>query len=171
MLEPAFYHSRKLNSCLRAASKLEEYQYFFINDYDVYEYMFPNNDFESLHLASLDPDGRVIGYFACIFDRGCKKAYDLKALNFGCGPTLSFSKDLRKFFEGLFFEYGMNKIEWDVVVGNPAEAIYDRVVQKYGGKEVGVKHATCADKQGRLYDQKFYEVMKSEYVKRMPLTW
>lgn len=165
MLDIAFYHTRKLNSLIRKASMMDKYKYYFCNDFDSYEYCFPNNNIESLHMVSLDHKGDVIGYLACTFDRACKKAYDIKAVNFTPNVSLTFSKDIYNFVKSLFFEYGMNKLEWDTVIGNPAEVMYDRIVTRCGGSVVGVKHETFADRKGTLHHQKFYELMRSEYIK------
>ena len=46
------------------------------------------------------------------------------------------------------------------VVGNPAERLYDKVIEKYHGRVVGVKKQEALLQDGQFYDLKLYEIVK-----------
>jgi hypothetical protein len=52
-----------------------------------------------------------------------------------------------------------------VVVGNPAERLYDRVINKYGGRIVGIKEKSTKLIDGLYYDVKLYEIFKEDFDK------
>ena len=66
-------------------------------------------------------------------------------------------------------DYGLNKIEWSVAIGNPIESMYDRVAKRYGGNSFGIAHQACALNDGTLGDMKYYELMRCEYMRHRKL--
>ena len=59
----------------------------------------------------------------------------------------------------------MRKLEFTVVVGNPIEKTYDKLIKKYGGNIVGVKHKNCKLIDNKYYDEKIYEIFREDYIK------
>jgi hypothetical protein len=51
------------------------------------------------------------------------------------------------------------------VIGNPIEKSYDKLIHKYGGRVVGTykQHTKLID--NKLYDEKFYEIFRDDYIK------
>ena len=49
-----------------------------------------------------------------------------------------------------------------MVIGNPVESQYDRMVKKYNGRIVGIKRNEVMI-NGNLYDLKLYEILKEEF--------
>lgn len=50
-----------------------------------------------------------------------------------------------------------------VVVGNPIEKSYDKMIKKYGGRIVGTYKEDVKLIDGEYYDKKLYEILASEY--------
>jgi hypothetical protein len=76
-----------------------------------------------------------------------------------------FALDLMRFFDLLFLERNFNKINFEVVIGNPIEKMYDKFIHEYEGKIVGVKEKDTVLRDGRYYDVKIYEIMRESYCK------
>lgn len=115
-------------------------------------------------MVSVDKEDNIHGYVCAYIERECNKVCGLAAINF-YDLNFTFSKDFYIFLTDLFNKYKFNKIEWCVVIGNPAEKMYDRIVKKYGGNIVGVKHQSTILHDGILYDEKFYELFREDYLK------
>lgn len=164
MLKFAIEYRSELSKRWIAAIRMPRNRYLTACGFNGFNFEIKEDDFYELQMVSVNIDFCVIGYFSCSFDRTCKKASDIIAINFSRKNNIEFARDMRDFLDGLFTVYGMNKIEWNVVVGNPAEAQYDRVVKRYGGRVVGVKHDSCCLVDGTLCDLKLYELMRRDYM-------
>lgn len=143
----------------------ERNKYFHSSGWVKYSPEIDDNDWNRLQMVSVLECGAVLGYFSCSIDRDCRKACSIQAINFSFKNNRIFAKDLYAFIDSLFTSYGLNKIEWSVIIGNPIEAMYDRAVKQYGGNIYGIAHQTCALKNGMLCDMKYYEIMRCEYMK------
>lgn len=114
---------------------------------------------DRLQYVSVNSKGKIIGYLCAILDLKINSVSSLHVMNF-YDKSVTFSKDFYKFLDMLIHRYA--KINFSVVVGNPAEAMYDRVIKKYGGRIVGVKEDHVII-DGDLYDFKMYEIMRRKY--------
>lgn len=63
----------------------------------------------------------------------------------------------------IFEKFGFKKLSFGVVVGNPVEKQYDRLVRKYKGRIVGVKEQHAKLYDGKYYDVKLYEIISDHY--------
>ena len=63
----------------------------------------------------------------------------------------------------MFKRYGFQKLNFTVTVGNPIEKTYDKLVNRYGGRVVGVRRMDVKLMDGKLYDVKEYEILASDY--------
>ncbi|MPM00604.1 hypothetical protein SDC9_46831 [bioreactor metagenome] len=48
--------------------------------------------------------------------------------------------------------------------------MYDKIAKKYGGNIVGVQHQSTILQDGTLYDEKFYELFRSDYLSSLNKT-
>jgi len=122
------------------------------------------DSWNQMQMVSVSPNDDVIGYLACKCDRSANIAYGVAAINYG-DINLTFSIDFFKFLDSLFTLHHFNKIEWEVVIGNPAEKMYDKIIKKYNGRIIGVKHESTKLIDGQLYDMKEYELFARDYLK------
>lgn len=111
---------------------------------------------DRLQYVSVNSNGEILGYLCAFLDLKINSVSSLFVMNF-YEPSLCFSKDFYGFLDTLTQRY--SKVNWSVVVGNPAEAMYDRVAKRHGGRIVGTKEKHVII-DGALYDFKMYEVMR-----------
>lgn len=117
-------------------------------------------------MVSVDKNDNILGYLSCQCDRSVNKISSIGAINF-YELNCIFSKDFYTYLSNIFIKHNFNKIEWCVVIGNPAEKMYDKLVQKYNGRIVGINHESTKLEDGRLCDVKEYELFQRDYIKSM----
>lgn len=120
------------------------------NTYDVYQFV------------SVDENGSVIGYIGYKIDRCANSCYDLCIVNYS-NNYLTFGKDVLRAITDIFDRYRFNKLEFNVVIGNPAEKSYDRLIKRCGGSVIGIFHDHTKLVDGLLYDVKYYEVLARDF--------
>lgn len=118
--------------------------------------------YDAHQFVSVGEKGDVIGYISYKIDRCTGCCYDFCIVNY-TGDRLTFGKDVLRTLTDIFDKYHFNKLEFCVVIGNPAEKSYDRLIKKYGGSVVGIfrEHTKLTD--GLMYDVKVYEVLSYDY--------
>lgn len=164
MLEPAYLHRAVLPDLYARALFDPRAAYFTLGGYADYKLEVAENEWSTIQRVSVG-GGVVGGYLAAQVDREVRQVRDLSALAFrGAGQRIGllFSRDLVRFVAGLVLDYGFERVAWSVVVGNPAEQLYDRVLPKLGGR-VSAQFRRCIRRpNGSLTDQKCYEVIPPE---------
>jgi hypothetical protein len=162
MLKLAYPYQEKLNKAWQPVVFTDKYKFYNCGNYWSYKVELDKDSWNKLQMVSVDANDNVIGYFVAQIDRECNKISNIGAINFG-ELNITFSKDLYRFLTELFTKYNYRKIEWFVVVGNPAEKIYDKIIAKYGGRVVGTKHASIMLSDGTLRDTKDYELFRDDF--------
>lgn len=163
ILKIAYPYQEKLNSIWQSIVFQDKYKYYNDSVFWNYKFSLAEDSWSSIQMVSVDHKDNVLGYLGAYIDRQCNKVSGVAAINFH-DMNLTFSKDLYIFLSDLFVKYNFNKIEWKVVVGNPAEKMYDKIVKKYGGYVVGVQHQSTILQDGTLCDEKFYELFRSDFL-------
>jgi|GEM_PF-928578 len=121
------------------------------------------NDWEVRELVSIDKYGEVIGFIHYKIDRQSYFAYDFAIVNFT--DNITFGVDVLKAIKDIFTKYNFNKLRFNVVCGNPVEIKYDKLIHKYGGRIIGVRKNEVKLSDGKVYDEKMYEILKEDYLK------
>lgn len=165
MLKLAYLYKDKLNEKYAQIAFDERYK-FYVGQYWSYSLDINDNSWDVIQMVSVDKNDNVIGYLSANVDRFSNKASSVGAINFDRNINLVFSKDLHKFLEDLFIKYNFRKVEWWVIVGNPAEKMYNKIIKKYGGKVTGIKKESIMTPDGILADVKEYELFRETYVKK-----
>lgn len=121
-----------------------------------------DNTWSNMQFVSVDKEGNILGYLAYSIDREARFVDNLAIINFTDNPA--FGIDVMRMIKNIFEKYRYRKIEFFVVVGNPIEPKYDRLVSQYGGRIVGTfkEHFMLPD--GELYDYKMYEIFREDYI-------
>lgn len=160
MLEHAkLYESQIQEKYIRTLDD-PKYMYYHLNDSaDMIE--FRDSDWSKLAYASVNSEGQVVGYFACYITRQARNVSDLSIVKFE--ESNVFSIDLMRFFDLLFLQRNFRKINFDVVIGNPIEKMYDKFIERYGGRIVGIKEEDTVLRDGQYYDIKMYEIKREQY--------
>lgn len=166
MLDFAIRHRNRLQD--RYLQTIDDPRFKFYHRSPAMEYSLPiyPDSWEWVQLVSLTPDGDVGGYFGARLNRLTKTAYDMEMINFN-GRNEVFTADLFSFIDTLFCYYGMNRLVWNVIAGNPAERLYDRLTVDFGGRVIGVFKQDVMLSDGQLYSVKWYEAFKEDYYREL----
>jgi len=142
--------------------------YFFYTDAVYFsEFKLPEDTWNENNFASVK-DGKVIGAIGYKIRRTDNAVHGLYIIHFGGenAPNKEryvFGKDVMTAVKDIFEKFGFNKLSFTVVIGNKVEQTYDRLIKLYNGRIVGVKRQESRLLDGKLYDEKEYEILSSEY--------
>lgn len=160
MLEPAIKYRDQLSILQYDTWFNDKYKYWNCEIYhqpiQIEENTWNKNQFVSVH------NGKVIGYISYNISRAEHCAYSLSIINFS-DNKIAFGKDLGQALKDIFERYKFRKLNFTVVIGNPIEKSYDKMIKKYGGRIVGIYKEEVKLIDGEYYDKKAYEILASEY--------
>ena len=126
-----------------------------------YSISIERSDAYKLQYVSLGKQGDVLGLFECSLNRETMTAYEITAIRFTPGYDPEFAADMYRFVVNVIFqEYDMQRVIYNVIKGNKAEKLYDRIIERYGGRIVGTFTNEVRLFDGKLYDVKYYEMLK-----------
>ena len=163
MIEIAQLHKDELTNKFHKTWFVDKYKYYhadtFYSEFKVDEDTWNKHQFASIYA------GFVRGYIGYCINRRTNNVDGLCAINFDGEHPGVFGQDLGNVVIDIFERYKFNKLNFSVIVGNPIEKSYDKLIEKYGGRVVGYfeKHVKLID--GEYYDEKFYEIMAGNYFK------
>lgn len=157
MIDIAVKHEQALRELFFMTWHNEKYK-FWLNGSWSDQYEVARNTWDKHEFVSLNSRSRVIGYIAYYIDRDARNVSGISVINFSDNKIV-FGRDLFKTVSDIFTKFDFNKIEFDVVCGNPVERSYDRLVSRFGGRVVGVKKDHCRLVDGKYYDLKMYEIV------------
>ncbi|MDH4127656.1 MAG: hypothetical protein OEV44_02800 [Spirochaetota bacterium] len=162
MLKNAYSYEEEINKTyLSLINKNPEYLKYYFHScfYENKLYTKAEDTWGALSYVSIHED-KLLGFVEALIKRPEGYIESLKLINFTEKTNFYFSKDIKDFIDKLFFDYDYYKITFCVVVGNPAEKTYDKLIKLYQGKVSGyfTKNVKLID--GKLYDVKHYEIFK-----------
>ena len=160
MLEPAIKYRDQLENVQYDTWFNDKYKYW--NSDVFYGSMQIDTDTWSRHQFVSVNNGVVIGYIEYSISRTSNSVSSLSIMNFSDNKIV-FGKDLIQALEDIFEKYKFRKINFSVIIGNPIEKSYDRMIKKYGGRIVGIYKDDAILIDGKCYDRKLYEILASEY--------
>ena len=161
MLQLAYQHQENLKKLFAEKMIEEKFKYYVAGWYVNYSIELDNNSWNNLEYVSIDKASKILGFLQAGIDRTSNRVSDLKIINF-YDTDMIFSRDFMRFLRMLFEELNFNKINFSVVVGNPAEKMYDKYIEKFGGRIVGIKKEHTRLLDGKLYDMKLYEILNRQ---------
>ena len=126
-----------------------------------------DGDWSNRHFVSLNSKKEVIGVIDYHVNIECDMATWFGAINFTddkLSNKMEFGKDIAQVIYDIFCKFNMRQLEFSVIVGNPIERSYDRMVRKYGGQITGIKHKHVKLLDGNYYDHKDYEIFREDYI-------
>jgi hypothetical protein len=131
----------------------------------------PDDTYNANHFVSTYQNN-VIGLISYQIKRVENSIWGLQIIHFG-GPKAPnlyiFGKDVFTAIRDVFEKYSFNKINFGVAVGNPIEKTYDKLVKWHGGRVVGIRKQHVKLLDGKLYDDKEYEILAADYFNRKKL--
>lgn len=155
MIKPAQLYTEELKRKFIEVMYEDKYKYYFNGWSSEYT---PYTDNWNGHEFVILDQGEVMGYISYQIDRRTNNVHSLEIVNFSENKYL-FGKSVFEVLKNIFEYYKFNKINFGVNVGNPAEKIYDKYINKYGGRIVGVKIKDSRLIDGTWCDYKMYEIL------------
>ena len=113
--------------------------------------------------VSLENGYNIVGYLEANIDRTIRSVDSLAIINFKKTWSPTFSKDLKEFVFLLFFRYNYEKINFFTNTNTRNEKIYDKFVNRYGGRIVGTFMRHKMLQSGIIVDCKHYEITKEAF--------
>ena len=163
MLQPAIKFKQEIERLQYETWFSEKFKYWnadlFYDNIEITEDTWNKHQFVSVY------DGQVIGYIEYDIARNTRHVRNISILNFSCDPRSKavFGADLYRAIKDIFELYKFRKIQFSIIIGNPVEQSYDRLVHRLGGRIIGVYKDDVVLIDGQYYDRKLYEICASEY--------
>lgn len=172
MIKPAILYKESLNSCF-AKSSLNPADMFYTEQYWQLECHLSNSTWETLQMVSVDQSDNIVGFFNLSIDQGCHFVSSLGALRFLKNKEydIMFAKDFLEVFLKCFNHFKYNKICFSICMGSPHEKMYNKFIEKYGGKVVGVREKHYRTVDGTIHDMKIYEISRDKFLEKMDQKW
>ena len=140
----------------------DNFKFYNLSSYNFTIDKLPKDDYNSVHLVTVDfYSGDVTGYINYEIDRVSKIVTNISAINFSGDRTFGFS--IVSIFKSIFEKSDIQKIKFQVIVGNKSESKYDSLVKSFGGRIVGTFEKDVLLSDGNYYDVKHYEITKKNY--------
>ena len=111
-------------------------------------------------------DGEVVGYFCVLVDKNTRSANDMSIASFK--KSKQYGYDFVTFIKTLERKY--RYVRWAAVDGHPHEKHYLSILKRYNGRVVGVFKNKIKLLNGRLYDEKWYEINNENHASRLKET-
>lgn len=167
MLKPAILYKQQLSWIIPMLAFDPRYKFWLSDCYTTYEIEIENGTWSKLQFVSVDSKDNIHGYFNATIHRAAHYVSNMGMVNFSKNPSFIFSKDMSEFFLSLLLQHNFNKLVWSMVKGNPAEQIYQRVCDKYGGRKVAEFRDNVKLTDGKLYNECFFEIMKKDFEEKI----
>ena len=164
MLDLAVNHIDGLNKLFRECALDPKYKYFYTDGYAQLTYEPKKDTWNRMDFVHIDEDSNVKGYIKVVISRPYPKV-TLGMMSKGTG--LEFLGDVKEVITKLFKEHGTPRIEWAVLIGNPAEKLYDRFVDRNNGRIVGTHTKYDITMDGEICDVKDYEIIREDYLEAL----
>lgn len=165
MLDLAYKYEEEIKNLMLDTWYDEKYMFYYSSIYRTpYENPRPQDgDWNSRAFVSLDSQHRIIGLISYEINRESDLACGFGAINFTDNKA-TFGMDLAQVIDDIFCKFNMRKMEFFVIVGNPIEKSYDKMVTRYGGAITGIRHKHVKLMDGNYYDDKGYEIFREDYI-------
>ena len=125
-----------------------------------------SSTWSQIQLVSTDKSDNIIGFFDIHINRQRYCARDMKVIRFlkSGKYDLTFAKDLKKFVLLIFDYFKFKKLNFEACVGSPNESMYDKFINRYNGRVVGIKEREYKLMDGTITDLKMYEMLRENFV-------
>lgn len=165
MLDLAYKYEDEIRNLMLDTWYDEKYMFYHSSVYHT-PYENPSNrdgDWNSRAFVSLNSQHKIIGFICYEINREWDLVSGFAAINFS-DNKVTFGKDLIQVIDDIFCKFNMRKLEFFVVVGNPIEKNYDKMIAQYNGRITGIRHKHVKLMDGNYYDYKSYEIFREDYI-------
>jgi len=165
MIDIANKYEKELHDLLLDTWYEDRYKYFHNSCFSE-TYSNSDSNWDNHRFVSKGKDGEILGFICYEVNRSNDYVDGLAAINFSNNRGV-LGRDLINVVANIFEKFAFRKLLFSVVVGNPIERSYDRLVQRYGGRIVGTYKDHCKLMDGKYYDRKLYEIFKEDYIRQI----
>lgn len=162
MLDNAKKYILEINDKMMDTWYDEKYKFYHWNWHS--EITIDDSDWDNMNFVSIDDDYNVLGYISFHIDRTIYGVESFSAINFS-DNTIIFGKDLHTVLNDIFTKFNFNRLEFSVIIGNPVEKYYDKLIEKHNGRIIGIRRNARKTMDNQLYDEKIYEILREDYIK------
>lgn len=162
MLKPALLYQEQLQQKYIETWYDDRYKYYHTNGWHE-RINIDDNDWNRHQFVSINKDNQVIGYISYRVDRTNNSCNGFGAINF-TNDSITFGKDLATVLQNIFIKFNFHKLNFCVIIGNPIEKQYDKLIKKYNGRIVGYYKDDSKLHDGQYYDRKLYEIMRKDFL-------
>ena len=153
MLKPAVLYKEALAERAKVVVREpDKYKFLVYCNYLCYDIFLveDKDEWNTIKRVSLSSDGKVLGYMQASVCRLDNSISSLQFVNFDLNVlSVTFVRDMESFLQYLLSHF--RKVSFSVAVGNPAERLYDKVIEKYHGRVVGIKQQEVLLQDGQFY--------------------
>ncbi len=153
MLVPASEHKETLSNIWIKFATHPDYIYWNVDlTYNPHAEI-KNTDYRKDEWVSV-VDGQVIGYLCALIDKSTRSVADISVASFIKHPQYGY--DFVAFIKYIRRHYRF--VRWAAIDGHPNQKAYETIIRRYGGRIVGVFKKKIRLHDGKLYDEKWYEI-------------
>lgn len=164
MVDVAIRHTEELTDKFRSTWFDKKYKFWnFTNYYDDWKPC--ENSWNNHEFVILNSCGEIVGFVGYEINRANDYVRGLNIINFSDDKTL-FGVESIRLVRDIFDKYQFRKLCFSVVVGNPIEKQYDKLVEEFGGRVVGIRKKHVRLINNHFYDVKEYEILLEDYLGR-----
>ena len=156
MIKPAILYKDQLTQLIAETWYNPEYMYYYDTTPGIPDIADkPDNQYQ---FVSVDKNGEVLGYFSYWVYEPSRRAMNFGLMSFKKGST-TFISDVIQMFKDMFEKYGIHSAEWRCYEDNTeAVGVYDWLIERYGGRRVGILRDNAAPMNRTLCNTVLYEV-------------
>lgn len=131
MLEPAIKYRDRLEIAQYDTWFNDKYKYWNADTY--YNSLQIDTDTWNRHQFVSVKNDIIVGYIEYNISRSNNSVSSLSIMNF-TDDKITFGADLSRALKDIFEKYKFRKLNFSVIIGNPIEKSYDKMIEKYGGE-------------------------------------
>lgn len=169
MLDFAYYNQMELNLCIEKVVNNKDLYFYFMFPYKFFSINIENSERNSIQFVSKNSEGNIIGYLAAYINHFDNSIENLDIINFTGKTNITFSKDVKLFFDYIFNNKGFRKIIFHVISKNPSVNLYRKLIKRLGGREVGILKRNKKLTNNEYYDEIIFEIFIDEYFKNVQI--
>lgn len=163
MLYPAQRYRQQIQDKMLDTWYDPKYQYYFNGNYRR-ENIILDSCGETRQFASVDKDGKLLGFIQYTYDDNSGWAKFFGAISFDNNKDMEFTFDLIRVIDDIFSKFSLNKIEFCCFAKNPAIKTYRSFIKRYGGVEIGTVRQSERLMDGFLHDSVLFEICYEDLV-------
>lgn len=153
-------HLDEVNRMLQKTAIDLKYKYYNINRLADIQLSAHEDTWSNINIVSIN-EGKVVGLIKVKFSNPYKSA-ELSIMS--TGDYIFFITDVSEVIRMLFGVYKTPRISFMVLIGNPVENFYDKMIVNLNGRIWGHSKKSALAMDGEICDMKHYEIILEDYL-------